>query len=510
MLMFHRLRPTSRDLGLLLVLLCLVLGARPGAADEEPVAPVQPAPVPETGTETPEAAPQGDKAAEAERKLWSDQAHLERELALACDAVEAACGARFKQRPTVRITTTKEMAEILHREMGPTFKRLMNSPSGSARQVSDTLAASLMAKYEPETRIVHIMPDTVRTVTLIADRAPLMNKRILRVLLAHECTHALDFERWPALDTARKDRPTEEGIKAVGAILEGHAQFISERVAATWKLEKEFQEFSELILAAPKGMSAANRMLAEILIAEIKFAYFQGHEFFRAVHAARGRAGVEAALNRPPETVAPIERPQVYLDPSLAAAKVDPSSILAAVDDTLKATGWPVRTIPLQRSQMQAIFAPLGKQRFDAVLEPFEGGQLRVAMRDGNTMVGLNVDWWKDDAAAKARVTATHELLIKKDELIRADNGLLKVKSSDFSEGAGAENALEGFVHTKTLVAGTTEVGVEVQVTRVGRFVLELSVIGAEVSREDQDAVLARAKAAVLAMTTEKSTPEGD
>lgn len=497
-----------RDLGLLLLL--FVLSTQPVAADEEPVAPVKPPPVPET--ETPESRPSAEteEAADAERKAWSDQAHLEKQLALACDAVEAACGAKFKQRPTIRVTTKEEMVEILDREMGATFKRLMQLEAGAGRKVLEVLAGGLMAKYEPDTHIVHIMPDTMRETTQLVGRPALMNKRILRVLLAHECTHALDFERWPALDTARKERPTEEGIKAVGAILEGHAQFIAERVAASWQLEKEFEAFSELILAGPEGMSATNKMLADIMIAEIKFTYFKGHEFFRAVHAAKGRAGVEAALAAPPETVAPIERPAIYLDPSLAAAKVDPESILAAADPVLKATGWPIRTVTLQRSQLEAIFGPLGKKRVAAVLEYFEGGQIRVAAKDAGTMVALNVDWWPDEAAAKARLVATRDLLIKKDEMIRAEDGFIKIKSSETTDGAGSENALEGFVHHKTMVAGITEVPLEIQVTRVGRFVLELSVIGTDVSRADQDAVLARAKAAIAALTPEKSTSKGD
>ena len=49
--------------------------------------------------------------------LWSDQAHLEKELAFALEAVTAAEGKAFKRKPTIRTTDAKTMnftiAEII-------------------------------------------------------------------------------------------------------------------------------------------------------------------------------------------------------------------------------------------------------------------------------------------------------------------------------------------------------------------------------------------------------------
>lgn len=503
----HRLdRVTLRRAGPLgfLLLLLFVLPSTTVWADDEPVSPVKPAPLPSRDVETPEPSAAQGKA------TWRDQAFLKKYLAIACDAVEEVCGAKFKQRPTIRITTKAEMVEILHAEMGATFQRLMDNDATAARGVSETVAQSLMAKYEPEKRIVHVLPGNMESVTELLGKPEMMNGKVLRVILAHECAHALDFERWPALDTARKNRPTEQGVQAVGAILEGHAQFVAQRVAAAWKLTPEFEGFSELIVAQRPEADVAERILAEVMTAQVRFAYVKGHAFFEAVYAARGRPGIEAALANPPEGVEVIERPALYLDPSLREAPVDPTTVLAAVDPVLATKGWPGRNVDLQKTQLEAAFSPVGAERMRPVFEQFRGGKARVGAKNQGTMIVFNVDWWKDAEAAKARLKLTRELLVKKDELIRAEGGAIKIKSSTTEEGAGPQDALEGFTHAKTMLVFTQEQKIKLHVARVGRFVLELTLVGVELDRAQQDEIMTRAKAAIEKLEGKKSAPEAD
>ena len=492
---------TPRTLSFLwLPLLLLALAPAPIVhADDSPEAPVKPAPAPEAET----AKVLGD------REAWSDDAFLQKHLAAACDAVEVASGARFQKRPTVRVTTRDEMVDILMLEMGATFQRLMDIDAKGARSICEAVAASLMAKYEPAKRVVHILPENMDRLTRLVERPEVMNKGVLRVVMAHECAHALDFDRWPALDTARQNRPTEEGVQAIGAVLEGHAQFIAERVAKTWKLEAEFKAFSDLIVAKVPNADVSSRMLADVMAAQVRFAYIKGHEFFNAVYAAKGREGVEAVMANPPETVNLIERPALYLDPSLRSGPFDPAPVLAALDKLIQDKGWQDRVVAIQKTQMEAIFGPLGAERIEKPMGQFEGGSARVGAAGPGRMAVLNIDWWRDEDAAKERLKMTRLLLIEKEQQL-LEEGKIRVVRSETQQGAGKGDAFNGFTHAKTLQIYGTEQKLSLQVVQTGRFVLELTLVGVGIPREQQDAILAQATAALKAAGGKKSPPEDE
>src|SRR5207244_554689 len=114
-------------------------------------------------------------------------------------------------------------------------------------------------------------------------------------------THALDFGRFPLVETMRTRTGLDAG-RAVDAVVEGHAQFVAERVAARWKISAAFERFTKSITALPKIEDDDQRRLSEALVTEIAFGYVQGHSFIRAVHAARGLEGVDAVLREPPSS----------------------------------------------------------------------------------------------------------------------------------------------------------------------------------------------------------------
>jgi len=188
-----RTLPVVRTLAALALLVALPLGAarRAGAADAPaapPVSPVEPVPP------TPAAPPPALKA-----DAWRDVEVVDRALTEAVAAVEAACGTKFATRPTVRVSTARDVADALEAiEVGLDLK------PRSERSAVRAVARAMFAFTDYTTNTIHVVPDNVERMATERRSPALVGTDVLRVVLVHEATHALDWARWGWWPTARR------------------------------------------------------------------------------------------------------------------------------------------------------------------------------------------------------------------------------------------------------------------------------------------------------------------
>ena len=417
-----------------------------------------------------------------------------RRLAEACDAVERATTSRYATRPTARISTVAEVAVVLRGE----FASLVDAsgPPDAAERGARVAAEMLVAKYEPATNRIHVVPAVVERMADALREPALLSESVMRVVLAHEAVHALDFplRGWEAM---RLRRRSPEAQRAFAACVEGHAQWVARQVAASWGLTPAFDAFTRSITALPPIEDPVLRLLSQTFAAEAGFGYVAGLRFFQAVFDARGLAGVDAVLRDPPTSTRAIEHPEEYLDPSAVRPSPDLEAALTTARPLLPA-GWPSHTDRLLEGTLATGFLSLPEAERAHALDGYEEGRILTATpADGSAQVAVVVLRFRDPAAARAFLLVERRVSEAKDAAFTT--GYVRVLSSTYRPGAGTGDALPGFTAEKTLAMGEKEIRVSSQIFRSGRCTFEVGLVNVkDLPRERVDPVVDAAAKSVL------------
>jgi hypothetical protein len=441
------------------------------------------------------------RAEEPKANPWTSKEVLERRFAEALGDVEKVCAATFDERPTVRVSTPDEIEALVREEVEEVLTGV-----GREDQVDLAVAIAkqaLIGKYDPETHVVHVVPENVERVAKDAREPLLRTEECLRAVLAHEATHALDFRRFP-LAKARRTAKTMDELEAWGAVVEGHAQLVAEEVAASRGLADAFAAFTRSISAVPDVEDATSRRMAEVLAARASFGYVSGHAFLRAVRDARGREGVDAALREPPRSRRVIENPSLWLDPGTSEARVDLEGAIAALGPLFEDPAFGIERIEtdaMLRGVLATQLSTLAPDRREEILAGYEEGTVVVAVNPSDkASVIAAVLAFRTEEAAGAFLAAERETSEKKDSGPAAGIEVLEAK---YSEGAGVEGKRKGFFVHKRVKATTREVVADSHFVAVGRYVIEMNVLGdAKIDRSAQDAAVDR-----VASVLEGKTP---
>jgi hypothetical protein len=343
---------------------------------------------------------------------WDTPGTLQQALDAAIAAVEDVAEARFQARPTVRRSLPKEVLEVLREELHGSWEE------ANLGATMEMLSHGLLAKYAPEAHVVHVLPTNTTHLAKLLQEPGLTGEDVLRVVMAHEVAHALDFQRFPELDRRRREVAADtEAAIAAGAVSEGHAQWVAQRVAARWGLDDAFKRFTRTITAIPPGLEPVQEHVARAAAAEMGFAYVQGQAFCEAVFAARGRAGLEQALADPPRTREAIERPAHWLDPSKAPKTTDLAPYLALLEPLAVGEGWQTQELPLTRNALEAQLMVLPEAERKGGLDGYVQGSARASQREepqGYASGALLV--FEDSARAKQWIDLSRRLSKAKDE----------------------------------------------------------------------------------------------
>lgn len=416
---------------------------------------------------------------------WTDPVVLERRFAEAIDAVEAACGAKFRVRPTWVLSSRATLRKVLEDELAPILRNLGEGDELEA--IASGAADALVAKYEPGAHRVHVLDGGAARLARSLGGGP-PDEAELRVVLAHEVTHALDFERFD-LRAGQLALRTPEALKVLGALVEGHAQLVAEQVAATWGIPEAFTRFTASITAMPPIDDERLRRVAEALVAEAAFGYVQGHAFLKAVLAARGREGVEAVMRAPPASARSIERPAEWLAGGPASPAPDLDAVLARLKPLVGDAGWQTQSVSLTEAALKAQGAALAPEQRADFLKGFH---------DAKVLVGaLPAEERQVIAMATAWATAEDALRFQRQERSTVksgtyDEGPMKV-SGAVVEGAGPDGRLTGYTVSKRVTFAGKEIPAESSLAVFGRVVVEVVVVNApELDRAARDDALAR------------------
>ena len=306
---------------------------------------------------------------------WHHLPRLEAALEQACHAVESITGWRFETRPLVALGSAGNLLLKLEREIALSSES--NRLSVGDVQVRVERAKRVASYFDPQTNTIYLIPDAIDRVCSYRGIAVSVEQLILYILI-HEATHAIDFEKFPSLSRRNRVRSVSERC-ALEAVIEGHAQWVTEKSAQRNGESRIFGTLVDLITwgtVDKAKLCASSRKQSAVL----EFVYVDGHEFISYVHAHRGSHGVRRVLESPPTSPIVIAHPRCWLEPALMPEQLHSDVSIDAFLPLLEGESWHFVRAPVLSGHMHQSSGEKGEPG-DA--QAFRGGYSLIASLPG-------------------------------------------------------------------------------------------------------------------------------
>lgn len=337
--------------------------------------------------------------------------------------VERAAWRRFRRPPAVKVVGRAEVAAALERDLFPQYRNLM--PQASPAEISRLVAAEaigaapfLLGKFGFADRTLFLVPRNVRPMMQAAGIPEGMTPAVVKLLIAHELTHAL-HDQYLGLQKTIGGMREQERLTAFSAAIEGHAIFVTDAVAAALGLGREAIEFARLLSAGVvEGRDPGQDLVRRIRETQYQQIYQGGRRFIEFQFSRLGRERLWEVLVKPPTRTSMIARPETW-SPE-AAPRPDYGPILAGLEGLFGDRDWVVQNVEIGHMQAQATYAGMDPARREAVLASIRHIQGLIVQAPG-TVEGNGVTLFVlDRPAAVAPLLAAQEEMARRN-LARLD-----------------------------------------------------------------------------------------
>ena len=378
-------------------------------------------------------AAQAQTPAQTRSGVWGDARFLESEMEKACVWAKTATGVAFVKPPTAVPSDAATVAAFLREDYDAAFRRMGAADDEAVAAMARMATSQLAAAYDPKTNVVHVLPENARAALTALGKGGPQTEDVLQLLLVRMAVIAQDRQIFPEWKTALDGAESLDALHTAGAVLQGHAQYITQRVARQWNKDRAFplgafDDLVALLTYAPADASPA----ATALNAEVKFAVIQGLEFM-ALAARKPRPGIAGLLKSPPKARSAILDPTGFFD--ALSGRVSANNLPGQVRETFQKTlwaedGWTVAEAEIASDGTEALLAPLEKMMYSTVLAGFERGKTYTATKDGVTQELLVLEFRKPGLA---------------EAFVNLRKGAVERAQGKTEAGAGRDGGLHGF-----------------------------------------------------------------
>jgi hypothetical protein len=399
----------------------------------------------------------------AEPSQIIDEKNIEAMIEKAEPLIEEITGMKFKERIKFILVKREGVRDVLNEELLPKLKNLMKGMDDDmiAREV-ETIAHDasqiMLGKYSLIKKEFLIVPDNVESQIKMLDIKGGDFMDFVFLVVAHEMVHALD-DQYFELQKKEIAMDNAEGFQAFGTLIEGHAVYVTNRIADRLKLSETANRLSTKSAA---GVTNENdRLQQQILYGT----YVKGSEFVEAIINKKGPAGIAEAFASPPVSTRQIMNPDEYFNPS-NAINFDCSKLLEKIAGALPIQGLHTQSSNLGTMALSAMLISSGipeKEANDVANDCLSGAAMVAAKQTMKpkmfTAIALNF-------ASKESALKFLELSKKTDQSEEAQFNA-KINSS-YTVAKEAELELAGFdsvryrvVEKKVNDVTTMEAGIE-------------------------------------------------
>ena len=231
--------------------------------------------------------------------------------------VETCAGRSFERRPHIRLVDrqalTNRLAAMSFRELLQQFPDIDEQCAWEiAWSDASVSAMSFLGLYEPGGDTVYLTPTNVEPIMRMAGVAQEDLDVILRLVITHELTHALQDQHVDLSEQLNAAYGGQE-VEALLAMIEGHATFVEELVGRRLGLDEAVLELAGLITAgaAPSKHEPFGKLRRFVELTHER-RYLGGRDFVRYHHERGGTETVWAILASPPARMSVILQPATY------------------------------------------------------------------------------------------------------------------------------------------------------------------------------------------------------
>ncbi len=283
--------------------------------------------------------------------------------------VERVMGRKFKRIPPLVIDDTEEVARILAADMEPQLRR-ENPALGDEAIARSALAAArrfapdLLGKYGVKAQKLGLLPKGLDDTLEEHHIDPKHAAGILKTLLAHELTHALQAQYVDLLGLFASAK-TDDAQVASTAVIEGQAMFVQEQVGDALELGAAARQYSRIFSSETQDFPDPAHRTA---LARQEFTYIEGKRFAEWHYKNGGAERLWAILARPPAVTAMIARPATYSP--VPPARPDLGPAFAGQGEIWRRRQWVVYERDLGEIDLRAAYATADRETIDAITEP--------------------------------------------------------------------------------------------------------------------------------------------
>lgn len=326
--------------------------------------------------------------------------------------IERVMERKLKKLPPLVIDDTEAMARILAADMVPLLRRQYPGwPEGRisrhALVTAKHLVPGLLGKYGVQAETLALcpahLPDTLREHRIDPVHAP----GILKALVAHELTHALQAQYTDLLAIYTK-ASTDDALAAATAVIEGQAMFVQEEVGKALGWAAAENQYAHIFTRQTADFPDPAHLGA---LARQRFTYIEGKRFAQW-HYEQGKAArLWEVLAKPPPVTAMIARPHTYSP--VAPPRPDLAPVLHPLADLWKRRGWIVTQQELGEIDLWAAYAAADRATIEAITEPVRAArQMEVQAPQAPARFRLTVFELSDPQAGARALALRHQVII--------------------------------------------------------------------------------------------------
>ena len=390
--------------------------------------------------------------------------------------VEEASGRQFKSAPKVAITGNFEMIRILGNDLVPQYEKQFPNSSKSAIYLRSFISAGLfspglMGKYGVTDKAVYVLPENIKSVMEEAKIPGELEKDLMKIIIAHELTHALQDQEIDLNRSIVKAGDADESL-AFQAMIEGHAVYIQNAVAKKLGLDAAADE-GRRILTAPEHKDE-EWLLNRVAMADAvrwESIYLGGEKFISHHVAKGGMEKVWAMMESPPSRTSMIVKPASYTVD--AQTFPDYNKVFADARKVLGVPDWACSAEPMGDFFIQSYLGAVSRGQRESIMKGLRESVMLQITNSSQGMIGAVVLKFADDAGAKNMLEAVEQL--NQYDLDSAEASvlveLISQKKIDYDLGGGVAGSALRY-KTKSLILGE-EVTSVIQV-RQGRQVAQI------------------------------------
>jgi hypothetical protein len=212
-----------------------------------------------------------------------------------------------------RLVTRKEYIEQVLAETTQMLQK--KEPALDPKRVESALTPSLatqsiglLGRFSTFSHQMYLLPGNLAPVMRELGVEQRFTRDLIEVVLAHELTHYVQDSKFKITDRALLMSSKDERT-AWTMLVEGHATWVQERVAAELGLSEAATRFSSQMMERHRTLAA---MRNEDEPANVR-GYLQGKKFIEAIFAKGGLSAVQKLFVDPPKSPRLIENPTEYL-----------------------------------------------------------------------------------------------------------------------------------------------------------------------------------------------------